>query len=202
MQADHVAAPVEFRKGDVFPDAPAGVAGTGVAGQHGHAQCPGDAALRLANPAEAQDTQGLTLQFHQGIVPIAEVYAVLPLALVDGLVMVPDMVTDLQQQGDGILADGSGAVAGNVAYRDPQLTGAVCVHNVVARGQHADIAQAGALLQHLAAEGSFVDDDNLRVSDAAQNLSGVSGGAVIDRQLAQLLKGGPTQIAGVFRKSV
>ena len=61
----------------------------------------------------------------------------------DGVAVVADVVAGLEQQGDGILADRGGAVGRDVADGDTALPGAGDIHDVVARGQHADHFDVG-----------------------------------------------------------
>ena len=121
----------------------------------------------------------------------------------DGSVMMADVMADLQQQRDGELADGSGAVGGDVHHGDPLLTGIVVVHHVVAGSQNGDQLDVGTFVNGFSGDGSLIHNDNLRIADALGNDGSVHiRSTVIDGQLAQLFQFGPAEIAGIFRVSV
>ena len=156
-----------------------------------------------ADAAAAQQTEGLARQLDEGIVPVAPVRAVLPLALVDGAVMVADVEAGFQHQGDGELTDGIAAVIGHVAHGDALFLGIGHVHHIVAGGHHRDELQVGAAVNNLSGDLRLVDDGDLRVTDPADALILVSRvDAVVVRHLAQGFQRGPAQIAGVFHVAV
>ena len=112
--------------------------------------------------------------------------------------MLPDVVAGLQQQGNGELGHGPGAVAGYVAHGNPPLRSGLDVHHIEARGQNADVADAWAAGQHLAGHRRLVGQDNIAAVYAAHDLLHiVQGGAVVDGHLAQSLEIRPAQVAGV-----
>ena len=57
--------------------------------------------------------QCLSAQLYQRIIPVAPVGVFLPIALADRLTVMSDMVTDLQQQGNGELTDRGGTIGWN-----------------------------------------------------------------------------------------
>ncbi len=77
-----------------------------VVGDDVHPQSLGGLGGVDADAAAAQQTEGLARQLDERVVPVAPVRAVLPFALVDGAVMVADVETGFQHQGDGELTDG------------------------------------------------------------------------------------------------
>ena len=203
MEGDHVGLGVEGIQVHILSDLPAGIVGVQVIGQHLHAHGLGDAPLGLANAAEADNANGLALQLDEGVVPVAPVDAVGPVAGVDGGVVVADVVAHLQQQGDGKLADRGGAVGGHVGDGDALFGGVDVVHHVVAGGQHGNHFHAGAGVDDLFGDGGLVGKHHLRVPDAGDGLVLVGeAGAVIDRQLSQLPQLVPAQVAGIFGISV
>ena len=114
-----------------------------------------------------------------------------------------DVVADLQQQGDGELADGVGAVHRDIGDRDAPLPAAGHVYHVVAGGQYGDVFDAGTGVQHLPGDGGLVGQHYLRVPNAVDCLLPVPGaGAIVDRQFPQGPEGLPAEIAGVFRVAV
>ena len=156
-----------------------------------------------ADAAAAQQTEGLARQLDEGVVPVAPVRAVLPFALVDGAVMVADVETGFQHQGDGELADGIAAVVGHVAHGDALFLGIGHVHHVVAGGQHRDELQVGTAVNDLPGHGGLVDDGDLRVTDPADGFILIGqADAVIVCHLTQGFQRSPAQVAGVFHVAV
>ena len=199
MQEHHVGLGQQGVQIHVLGDGLAGVVGVQVVGQHLHAQGLGNAAGGLADAAEADDAGSLAVQLDERVVPVAPVDVVGPLALVDGLVVVADVVAHLQQQGDGVLSHAGGAVGGHVAHQHALLLGVVVVSHIVAGGQEGDQLHVGAPVDGLLGDGRLVGDDHLGVADALGNDGGLHiGGAVIDRHVAQLLQLLPAQIAGIL----
>ncbi len=119
-----------------------------------------------------------------------------------GAVVVTDVQAALKHERDGELADGIAAVVRHVGDRDALFAGVIDVDDVEARGEHRDEAQIRAGVEHGAADGRLVREDDLRIADAPDNLGVVIRRAVVDRKLAQLFQLLPAQIAGVFRVSV
>ena len=168
-----------------------------------HPQGRRDGSRVDADVPASQQAVGLARQLDQRIVPVAPVGAALPLAGLHRLVMVADVVADLQQQGDGELADRLGAVHRHVGNGDALFLCVGHVHHVVAGGQHGDEAHGGAGVDGPAGDGGLVGEDHLRVGDAGDDLLLVrQAGAVIHRQLAQLLQLPPAQVPGVLRIAV
>ena len=113
------------------------------------------------------------------------------------------MVADLQQKGDGILADRRCAVGRHVHDRDALFPRVVVIHNVIARRKHRDQPDIRARVDRRAGDRRFVHDHDLRVADALRDQRGLGiRRAVIDRQLAKRGQLCPAQIAGIFRITV
>ena len=183
--------------------AAAGIAGVIVAGEDLHAQSPGDSPCLLADTAKTDDPHGLLRQLDQRAVPEAPVGAALPPAGVYGVAVAANVVAYFQQQRDGELAHGGGAVSGNVGDGNPPLPGRRRVHDVVTGGQDADEAEIRAGLQHGAADRRLVGEDHRRAGDPADDFRlVVQGGPVVDHKGSQFLYGGPAQIAGVLGISI
>ena len=180
-----------------------GVVGVQVVGQHLHAQGLGNLASGLANTAKADHTGGLTVQLNEGVVPVAPVNMIRPLALVDGLVVVANVMAHLQQQGDGVLAHTGGAVGGHVAHHNTFLLGVVVVGHVVAGGQEGNELQVWTLIYGILGNWGLVGDNHLSSTDSFCN-TGILyiGGTIIDRHIPQGLQGTPAQVAGIFGISV
>ena len=203
MEEHHVGLGQQGIQVHILGDGLAGVVGVQVIGQHLHAQGLGDAAGGLADAAEADDAGSLAVQLDKGVVPVAPVDVVGPLALVDGLVVVADVVAHLQKQGNGVLSHTGGAIGGHVAHRDPLLLGVVIVDHIVAGGQYSDHLQVGALIHSLLGDGSLIGDHHLRVADPLRDDGGLHiGGPVINRQLPHTAQLIPAQVAGIFRITI
>ena len=116
----------------------------------------------------------------------------------DRLIVAAHMVAQLQQQGNGKLGHRPGSIGGHVAHRDPPLAGGFDIHHVVACGQNADVPQVGAPLQHRPGKRRLVGQYHLRTGDASGNLLLIGQGcALVYRQLPQLFKRGPADVAGI-----
>ena len=77
------------------------------------------------------------------------------------------------------------------------------VDHVIAGGQHGDEAHGGAGVDGPAGDGGLVGEDHLRTADPGDDLVLIGeAGAVVNRQVSQLLQFSPAEIAGVFRVSV
>ena len=114
-----------------------------------------------------------------------------------------DMMADLQQQGDGILADRRRAVGRHIHDRDALFPCILIVHDVIARREDCNQTDIRACVDCRTGNRRFVHDHDLRVADALcdQRRLGIRR-AVIDRQLAQRLQFRPAQVAGIFRVAV
>ena len=157
----------------------------------------------IADLAAAEQAVGFACKLNEGIIPVAPLVAVLPLAVVNGLVVVADVQAGFKHQGDGELADGVAAVVGHVAHGNALLLGIGDVHHVIAGGKYRDELDVRALVQRRTRDGGLVHHNNLCVTDALGNERGFRvGGAVIDRYIAELLQLAPAQIAGIFRIAV
>ena len=143
------------------------------------------------------------LELNERVIPEAPVGAAGPAAGMDGVAVVADVVAGLEQQGDGILADRGGAVGRDVADGDTALPGAGDIHDVVARGQHADHFDVGAGLEDRPRQRRLVGQHDLGIRDARDRLRGIcQARPVIDRHLRQLPQPIPAQIAGIFRITI
>ena len=112
--------------------------------------------------------------------------------------MMANAVTDLQQQGDGKLADGTGAVHRHIGYRDPLLPGVIDIHHIVAGGLHGDESHSGTGIDDLLRDGRLVGDHHLCAADATDDLRRViSVGAVVNGYFAQLVQSLLIQISGI-----
>ena len=203
VQADHVGLVQERVQAHIGADLPACVALRAAVGQHLHAQRPGDAPHLSADAAKADDAHGLTGQLRQRALPVAPLRPILPLALVDGAVMLRHMIADLQQQRNGELRHRVRAVARHIGHRHALLPGVVHVHQIISGGEDGDIPHVGAGVQHLPADGRLVGHDDLRIADVPGDLRRVVlRHAVIYGQLTQCPQRVPAQVAGVFHIGV
>ena len=123
-----------------------------------------------ADAAAAEKAVGHTGQLDERIVPVAPVGVVFPLALVHGAVVMADVQAAFEHERDGELADGITAVVRHIGDRDALLAGIVDVDNVEARGEHRDKAEIQTGVEHGAADGRLVREDDLRIADAADDL--------------------------------
>ncbi len=120
----------------------------------------------------------------------------------DGAVVEGHLAADLQQQGDGKLGHGLGAVGGHIAHRYSLLPGVVHINNIVAGGQDAEAFHPGTAVDDSPANGGFIDHHDLRIPDALHHRGRVRGHLIVDPQLSQLLQGLPAQIPGILHIGV
>ncbi len=139
MQADDVARADHF----LHPGAPA----RATAERDGHAKRLGDARDGAADAAGAHDAQPEAGQLDQGKVPVAEIGGLRPAAIAHGGRMVAGVTGQFEQQGEGVLGDGAGAVFRHIGDGNPARPRGGGVHDVVAGRQDADVAEARQLRQ-------------------------------------------------------
>ena len=106
-----------------------------------------------------------------------------------------DAVGDVEDVGEGELRHAVGAVGGDVGDDDAALAGGGGVDHVVARGEHADVAQLWQLCHRGVVDDHFVGEQDVGILGPLQQLGG--GGAVVDRQLAQGMHALPRDVAGI-----
>ena len=121
----------------------------------------------------------------------------------DRRAVMADMMADLQQQCDRILADRCRAVGRHIHDRDALFLRVFVIHDVVARRQNRNQPDIRARIHCRAGDRRFVHDHDLGVADALRDQRGLGiRRAVVDRQLAQRLQFRPAQVAGIFRVAV
>ena len=197
MERDDVGALQQLVQLHILGDLCSALAAAAVIGQHLHAQGGGDAAHGLADAAEAYDAHSLAGELDHGVIPEAPVSAGRPFPLMYRLVMVAGVAAYLQQQGDGKLGHGVGAVGRHVGYGYALLPGVDIVDGVVARGLYGDKADVGAGVYHPAGDLGLVGDDYFRIAYASDDLFLVPGIVVEDPELSELLILLPAQVPGV-----
>ena len=204
MEAQNVGPGEQFVQGDVLhPQLQSFVPLAHVVGDDMHPQGRCDGGSVDADVPAAKQAVCLSRQLDQGVVPVAPVRALFPFPALYRIIMITDVMADFKQQGDGKLADGMGAVDRHVGDRDALLFCAGYVDHVIAGGQHGDEAHGGTGVHHSAGDGGLVGEDHLRTADPGDDLVLIGeAGAVVNRQVSQLLQFSPAEIAGVFRVSV
>ena len=168
--------------------------------QHLHAEGLRQLRGGLADAAVSHDAEGLALELHQRVIPEGEVPAGRPLALMYHAAVVTHMQRDLQQQRHGELGHRGGGIGGHIGHDDAAFLGFCNIDHVVARGQHADVAQIRTGGHHVGGNDGLVGEDDGRVADAGDRLLG--GGVIIDGQLAQGGKRLPAQVARILHSAV
>ena len=107
----------------------------------------------------------------------------------DGVAVPADAAADFQQQCNGVLRNGGGAVSRNVGDRNAVLARTGAIDDIVTRGQNRNKAQLRAGLDDAPRNRRFVGQDDLRVSDARDDLGLVcKAGTVIDREITELFQ--------------
>ena len=110
--------------------------------------------------------------------------------------MMADLVADFQQQAEGELGHGSGAVGGYVADHHATLLCGFTIHHVITGGQHANQLQPGALIQKLGGNGGLVHQYDIRFPDPRCGFLRISQTG-IDGDVAIFGKSIPAQIPGI-----
>ena len=106
--------------------------------QYLHAQCLRDFGCTLSNPSKADDAKCLSGQLHQWMLPKAPVGIVGPLPCLYAVRMLPDVMAQLQQKGNGILCHCIRTIGWNVGHDHACRLGCRCINHIVARSQHSD----------------------------------------------------------------
>ena len=203
MNTDHIRLREQLVQRDIFADGAARVVGVGVVDENAHAERFGDGTGMTADLAAAAQTEGFTLQFNEGIVPVAPIGVRGPFAGVDRFAVRAHVMAHLQQKGDGKLADGGRAVDRDVYHRNTLFASIVDVYNVEARGKYGDELQVGAAIDGLAGDGRLVHHHDIRtLHPLGDERAFLVGCAVIDSEVAKLPQRVPTEIARVFRIAV
>ena len=73
VNTDHIRLREQLVQRDIFADGAARVVGVGVVDENAHAERFGDGTGMTADLAAAAQTEGFTLQFNEGIVPVAPI---------------------------------------------------------------------------------------------------------------------------------
>ena len=120
----------------------------------------------------------------------------------DGAAVVARMMADLEQKREGKLRHALRAVGRDVAHRDAAALCRFHVHDIVARGEHADVAHRRAGGKHAFRDHRLVRQHDRRAADAPDCLLFAAERAIVHRQLAKLSERIPAQIARILRVSV
>ena len=137
MQADDVALAeerVEVDAGRIAAALPAVM-------DHSHAEGPPHRGHPATDPPMTHDAERAAGEFHEFAVPVTEIVAGGPVALVHGAVVVAHAVGQFEDHRPGGLHNVRRAVFRNIADRDAALAGRGHVHDVEARRQNAHIPQ-------------------------------------------------------------
>ena len=195
MHRDDVGGCQQRFKIDVIGHGAAGVRGIGVIGQHLHTECARGGGRAGADLTEAQDPQGLSVEFDQRIIPVAPVYVVFPFAGMHGLAVMAYMEAGLQHQRDRVLAHRRAAVCGDIGDGDAPLFRVGNVDNVITGRQHVDEFYARAGVNDIFRDRHLFRVDQFGVSDTRYNLLLVRlRRAVVYGQIAQSAQFVPAQI--------
>ena len=116
--------------------------------------------------------------------------------------MVTHAMTQFQKKCHGKLPYRVGSVGRNIAYRDPSLLCRLDIHHIVAGGKDGNELQIRAGIHDPLRNGHFVDQNDIRIPDAFDDLLFIVFRPVIDDQFTELPKGFPVQIAGILAVSV
>jgi len=78
----------------------------------------GNLADAFPDAAHSDDADRFSRQFDMRRQPVGPIARALPVAPLYGIMMIPDMVANLEKQGEGKLRHGIGAVNRNIGNRD------------------------------------------------------------------------------------
>ena len=93
----------------------------------------------LTDIAETHDGHLQTIQFNNGVLPVAEILAACPFAFVaDASRVAAHLVANLQQVCHDGLSHGRGIASGGVAHGDAVAACGLHIYDIVARSSHAN----------------------------------------------------------------
>ena len=168
--------------------------------QHLHAKGVSNVCHGLSDAPIADHAQRFAGKLCKRIIPETEVTPVRPAALLHGGVVCAHMVAQFQQQRKSVLRHRHGAVGGYVGDHNAALTGGLHIHHIIARRQHAYVANLRAGGKGLRSDRRFVGDNNFRIANAGDDF--IRRRVLVYGQIAQRGKAVPAQIAGVFGISI
>ena len=99
-----------------------------------------------------------------------------------------------------MLGDRRGAVAGDVGDDEPALLGGGEIDRVPARGEDADVFQAGGVGDGVRVEHGLVEHDRIRIPNSGKDIG--RGGPIMDRAVGPSFDGRPGKIPGIRGESI
>ena len=106
-----------------------------------------------------------------------------------GIAVVGHMMADFQQHGDCKLAHGGSPIGGHIGQGNALFLRICIIHHIVSGGQHGNVPDRRACINHPLCDGRLVGNDNLHIPDACDGLFLIGQAcAVINRYLAQFLQ--------------
>ena len=195
MQTDDVAFGKDPIEGGVVDAGGRRNGGMATVGEDAHPEGLADAGDGLADLAEANNAEGESSQFDLGGKAVAVVGVAGPAAGTGIGGVEGGLIGQVQQEGEGMLGDGGGAVSGNIGDHKPAFFGGGEIDGIPAGGEDADVGQVGSLFDGGGAEDGLVQHDRFSGADPGEGVG--RGGAVINRAVGQFLEGSPGEIAGV-----
>jgi hypothetical protein len=117
-----------------------------------------------------------------------------------GVRVIGDALQELEEKGEHALHHPGRRIAGHIGHGDAALGGRIHIHDVVAGGQHADVAAVRQLADDLPVERSLVGEHDLGRLGAGQDVLLLRPFVQLD--LAQRAQALPRQIARAQRISI
>ena len=163
--------------------------------QHLHAEGLCHPCHRHAYVSKTYNSHCAAIQFGQGYIVEAEVFATAPGArlYLDGVLC--HRIGDIKQVCEHHLCHGHGAVCRHVGDRDSMLGGSLGVHHIVASGKYAHIAQLWQGIHHLACYLDLVHQHSIGTHGTSHHILG--GSTVVHLHLAQGTQWFPRQVSRV-----
>ena len=149
---------------------------------------------------KARNSERLSCQFNQRIIPKTPVTAGSPFPLMNHPAMVSDVMTNLKKQSDGKLRNRIRSIGWNVTNRNLPLRCRFNIHNVISCSQYSDILHLRACIQYFLCDRRFIRNHRFRIPYSLRRP--LQWCAFINNTLPQFFKSFPTQIARILRISI
>ena len=141
----------------------------------------------LSNSTKANDTGSLSIKLDHRIIPVAPVCIIFPFTSLNSLIMMTIVRTDLKKKAKSILTNDLGSVGRHIYNRNVFFFCIVVIHYIIAGSQNSDQLDIRAFVNCLFGDRSFIDDNDLSVSDTLSNQRGfLIGSSVINSNLSKL----------------
>ena len=165
-----------------------------------HAECLADLRHFSSYAAIADNTQRLAVKLMQRIESICKICAILPISSRNGLSVQRKFVCKFEYKSKRKLCNRIGAVIRHIANGYSKLSCRIDIDNVISRCQNSDKFEFFARRKRCSVKHDFVDNQNIGVFCARQNLIGIRD--VVISHFTELIEEIEIQFPSLCRSSV